>query len=782
MKNAALVPYRWLICLVYLLPIAAFAAPPLIQNSGQIGFAGVDARDAQVYAQVAAQGENASWVIEYGTTTSYGKQSDKTDVPNGMFVGSYLYLMNLTPNTLYNYRVKATSASGAVVTGPNKTFTTIAPTAVDIDPEITGNNLAIAGSSVRLNVTVNAGSGPLTYKWKRNGVLLTNSTGSHQAPNYISGSNSDRLYIDNVTAAFASTFTCEVSNPDSPSQTTNPITVKIITLTPSDNITKKEGETLKFTVSITPPDPSATYAWEAIRVPAMTGYGDVSGATTSTLTIANSTILADDSYRCKVTIGATTVNTDTVNVELLPKPVIDPISDQTAYIGQAMTIYVNISENPTSVKVTGLPPGLSWNPTDYSIRGMPSRMTGLDEPEVIVINASNAAGAAKTVAFRLQVLPLDPDMVGAFNGLIGRGVDSKQVGGQISLNVTATGDYTGTMKLGVGTYNLKGRVVTASGGTSTEITLTNFKTGTLPAINANITIADDGTFSGSVNTTTGGDSINNGQRNPWSTFNPFPTAGLFNCQLTPGAPENADPAFPHGHSYAALTVAQAGTVSWAGRCADDSVISGSTTISVDGNVPLFCALYKGNGSIHGLPQIVAKSVSGSCSWNSTGSTSRAYRTGFSTHTLSVLGYRYVKPLAGLGEIILGLTDKASNARLSFSDGGLGSTISQVFRITSLNAIQMPTGAVLNPNTVSMTMDLTKGSITGKFSVKDPNPLKTSQILTRTATYYALIIPGTGEARGYFTLAKLPSAGPPASNTSITTSDMLSGIVVLQAAP
>jgi len=584
-----------------------------------------------------------------------------------------------------------------------------------------------------------------------------------------------------VTAAAGGTYTCEVSNPDSPAQATTPLVVSVLSISPAVEITKKEGETFSLTATLTPTNPSATYAWEADFVPAMTGYGAVSGQTSPTLTVANATPSAEDFYLCKVTVGAVTVDSADVDVIILPKPVIDTESNVTVSVGELVNIFINVDNDPTVTKVTGLPAGLSYSASSGVISGKPSYPTGLDEPAVVVVNASNNAGVAVPMAFTMTVNPLDPDMVGSFDGLIERSVDDKNLGGQVSFTVSATGDVTGTLLLGVGRYPFKTKVTTDSGGGATLVELDNLKSGKLPMVDyVAIYIDTSGNLSGYCNAFPGySGGIYFGARNPWAVHNPFLTAGLFNCALTPDGVAIANADLPHGHGFVSLTVSSLGVVTFTGKTSDGVVVTGKTSVNGAGVVPLFAVQSAGKASLYGAPTITNKDVAGTCDWKSVSRTGRVYKNGFDLHTLTVLGKRYVKPQAGLNEIILGLANTTLNARLEFSDGGLGSTVGQNFTLTNLNVVQMPSG-LSNPNVVSMKLDLVSGLIEGKFSVKDTNPLPPGQQLTRTASFYGLVIPGTGEARGFFTLAKLPSSGPPASNTSINTSDMLSGIAVLKA--
>ena len=757
---------------------AAFAAPTVSTGSSS----NVSARTASVSLSLSIpSGESATYWFEYGTTPSYGKKSRVFSDVGPQTFSLQTGIGNLIPSTQHHWRAAAKGPTGATVYGADKIFTTTAATAIVIDPNLIGAPLVAAGDGFALSVNVTGGTDPVTYKWRRNGVLLKNSTGNSSLPNFVRGADGDRLTIDNVTSAAGGTYTCEVSNPDSPAQTTTALVVSVLSISPAVEITKKEGETFSLTATLTPTNPSATYAWEADFVPAMTGYGAVSGQTSPTLTVANATPSAEDFYLCKVTVGAVTVDSADVDVTILPKPVIDTESNVTVSVGELVNIFINVDNDPTVTKVTGLPAGLSYSASSGVISGKPLYPTGLDEPAVVVVNASNIAGAAVPMAFTMTVNPLDPDMVGSFDGLIERSVDDKNLGGQVSFTVSATGDVTGTLLLGVGRYPFKTKVTTDSGGGATLVELDNLKSGKLPMVDyVAIYIDTSGNLSGYCNAFPGySGGVYFGARNPWAVHNPFLTAGLFNCALTPDGVAIANASLPHGHGFVSLTVSSLGVATFTGKTSDGLVVTGKTSVNGAGVVPLFAVQSAGKASLYGAPTITNKDVAGTCDWKSVSRTGRVYKNGFDLHTLTVLGKRYVKPQAGLNEIILGLANTTLNARLEFSDGGLGSTLGQNFTLTNLNVVQMPTG-LSNPNVVSMKLDLVSGLIEGKFSVKDANPLNSAQMLTRTASYYGLVIPGTGEARGFFTLAKLPSAGPPASNTSITTSDMLSGIAVLKA--
>jgi hypothetical protein len=67
--------------------------------------------------------EPSTSVVEYGTTTSYGSTANNLS----LVTNRAITLGSLTPNTLYNYRVRSADASGNVATSSNFTFITGLP-------------------------------------------------------------------------------------------------------------------------------------------------------------------------------------------------------------------------------------------------------------------------------------------------------------------------------------------------------------------------------------------------------------------------------------------------------------------------------------------------------------------------------------------------------------------------------------------------------------------------------------------------------------------------------
>ena len=92
--------------------------------------------------------ESATASVEYGLTTSYGSTSLTTSGTSHTIA-----ISNLSPSTLYNYRVKATDSAGNLAVSADFTFTTQAPP--DLTPPVISNLLVsdLTSSSTTISFT-----------------------------------------------------------------------------------------------------------------------------------------------------------------------------------------------------------------------------------------------------------------------------------------------------------------------------------------------------------------------------------------------------------------------------------------------------------------------------------------------------------------------------------------------------------------------------------------------------------------------------------------------------
>ncbi|MDB6073395.1 MAG: Immunoglobulin I-set protein, partial [Verrucomicrobiaceae bacterium] len=201
---------------------------------------------------------------------------------------------------------------------------------------------------------------------------------------------------------------------------------------------------------------------------------------------------------------------------------------------------------------------------------------------------------------------------------------------------------------------------------------------------------------------------------------------------------------------------------WQGKLADGTALTGTNFLGSDGSVRVHHALYSLFGSVQGS---VTFAADGSASTSGFGwykpaqtAASRSYKDGFALHSLDLSGSKFVKP--GSGVHVLGLSGTASNAKFTFTDGGLTAELTQLCNFPATNLITFPAS---NPNLVKITkaVNLATGIFEGSLTVDG-----------RIATFAGIAMQGSSQAHGFFNLpGLLPSA---------TTSPILSGKLVLAA--
>lgn len=120
--------------------------------------------------------ENATGQVQYGTTTNYGNYS--TLEPSFNWSTHIQRLSNLSPGTLYHYRVISRNAAGAEVVSPDNTFTTLgAPLTITSGPTASG----ITQSSATIAWSLSeGGTGQIQY-----GTTTNYGSLSTAEPNYL---------------------------------------------------------------------------------------------------------------------------------------------------------------------------------------------------------------------------------------------------------------------------------------------------------------------------------------------------------------------------------------------------------------------------------------------------------------------------------------------------------------------------------------------------------------------------------------------------------------------
>jgi hypothetical protein len=155
MRVAALV-------LALLVPAVAVAAGPPSATTGAA--TAVGQTTATVNGTVDPQGMATTYRFEYGTSSTYGLQTDEHDAGAGTgSVDAQADLTGLTTDTTYHYSVVATNAAG-VTRGADRTFKTAQ--APGPPGASTGSARSVTPTGARLTGTVDPNGRPTTYRFE----------------------------------------------------------------------------------------------------------------------------------------------------------------------------------------------------------------------------------------------------------------------------------------------------------------------------------------------------------------------------------------------------------------------------------------------------------------------------------------------------------------------------------------------------------------------------------------------------------------------------------------
>ncbi|MDZ4287031.1 MAG: Ig-like domain-containing protein [Prosthecobacter sp.] len=495
---------------------------------------------------------------------------------------------------------------------------------------------------------------------------------------------------------------------------------------------------------------------------------------------------------------------------IVVKPILQSITLDETMVGETVGHTITAIRNPSRYTATGLPPGVVLNAATGRLSGAATavkRVEGEVVPYEVIFTASNAAGSSDPVTVLWSIVPLLPDVVGAFNGLV---EPSEQLtlnntqhftglGGRLSVVTTSTASYTGRLVVDTVTYAFTGKLLISDAADPSGSAVIRRTNAASLAVTFSIDSAS-GEMTGSVTDGALATPLAMAAwRNPWvATTNPATAyEGAYTAALELPSICQGQSEYPQGNGFSSLKLTAAGLATWTGKLADGTTVTASTTLGPDGQVPLHIPLYTPTvaataGAANGWVQVDAledNTLNGSLRWKknpqASTSTTRSYKEGFPSHEIAVLGGKYLGT-----PIVLPPSDgttTSNNAMLTFTEGGLEDAvfteatdgeIRQAFRIAS-GKVTMPTGLLNNPTTVKLTIYAATGAFSGSFTLKDADPTDTVApiaVITRTVAYSGVMVPRLNQGVGHFVLPQLPTLEP---LTTITTSPQLSGQVLLQ---
>lgn len=636
------------------------------------------------------------------------------------------------------------------------------------------STFAFLGSRVDLEAAV-VSSNPITYQWRKGSAN-------------VAGATLTSLALNNLKATDAAKYSLRATNAVD-NKLSNEAFVSVVTPAPAE-VRVNETQILTLTATVTAPTGvTPVYLWEFNGLPLSNGdrLGRVSGANTKTLKITGAREADGGTYACRLSMttpqGLVTGSTGETEVLVVLKPILNPLTLDDTYVAEPVTgLFVSAANNPVSFAATGLPPGIKFNTTTGAITGAPTAaklVKGLPVPYAVKFTATNSAGTS-VLALNVNwlILPLVPEVVGTFNGLVSRHAHFNSVvgadeglGGTVKIITTTTGSLSGTLKLAAQSLPLTGAITLPAGGGFPVATFNVKRTGILPPYIMSFEInPQNETLTGKI--AEGAEEVAfSAVRLKWtSTVKPSASrVGLFNAALQPEVPAVDPVPVPEGTGYLIQSVSTTGTVTLGGKLADGTALTGSASLGPDGQVPIHLLLYSTTGSVQGWAVIdddADGTVSGALDWYKMPQPSkvvtRIYKNGFPLHALNITGAKYLKP--GAGAIILGIpAAPLPNARLTLELGGIDTALVNDFTITTANAAQAPTP---NPQTLQVTLTAATGLFTGSFTLVEPG----LPVVSRKTTFYGAVIPNLRQGVGHFLLPELPNP---------STSPMLSGRVVLE---
>lgn len=623
------------------------------------------------------------------------------------------------------------------------------------------NQLVSTGSDFTLTAVADGAN--VTYQWLKNGTAITGATGSSYT-------------VTGATLASAGAYAVKATNLVGSSTSS---AANVVVYSP-DASSKTVNEGSALTVAGSVAGPGATYRWRkngTDLADSSVATHKITGSTKTTLSITPSTPSDDGSYTCRVTLPDTaspgsflTASTGAVTVTMNLKPVVaaDPVP--AALIGAPVSWQLHASESPSAFIISGLPGGLSAITTTGLISGRPT----VSGSFAVKASARNAVGTGPVRTFTLVIGSVDENATGSFTALVERDASvNQQLGGLLTLNVLANTTFTGSLKNGVDTHQLNGRLVTAV-GVNPVIQYTVVRSGRTSLV---LSLAFDPalkTITGTVQNGTGTAGVT-GQRHPWTSTGAALYAGPYNSLVELPAGSENDTTQPLGAGWQQMTVTAAGVASGSGRTADGQSYTYSARLWPNYALPQFTVLYGSQGSVTGLPQILSDySVTGwvdQIKLGPVGSTDRTYKTGIPYLRRVVNGGSWFAPNAA-APIVLGLPDAAGNASIAFTKAGIESAaqysdLDQVFRISRTNVASYASVTGGNPCGVSMKITASTGLFTGSFLLTDT---VSGKPVTRTVNYAGIFLSHLNKGLGYFTLPDL--------NPSVATSPILSGRVTV----
>jgi hypothetical protein len=323
-----------------------------------------------------AVGAGASFTVSAAGQTPYSYQwrFNGTNLVNGARISgattTNLVMSNLALSDTGNYDVVVANGFSSA-TSEVAVLTVLLPPSVSVQPT---NTFAITGNTVVLSATV-LGNAPLTYRWRRNGVNLSNG-------GRISGATTSVLTISNAQTNDSGVYNLFISNLVGSTNSANAtLTVLAPPVVTSASATAgKQGAPFSFTLTATGSSP-ISFAVDTLPAGLGLTNGIISG-TPSGFGVFNVDIAASNA-------AATTHAPLQISIEA-STPGIFSGTSVSGKQGVPFSYTIESSNQPVVFSATSLPVGLSLDPATGIISGVPITSGTFSN---ILIGVSNQFGA-----------------------------------------------------------------------------------------------------------------------------------------------------------------------------------------------------------------------------------------------------------------------------------------------------------------------------------------------------------------------------------------------------
>ncbi|MBC8002245.1 MAG: hypothetical protein H7X97_06625, partial [Opitutaceae bacterium] len=311
-----------------------------------------------------------------------------------------------------------------------------------------------------------------------------------------------------------------------------------------------------------------------------------------------------------------------------------------------------------------------------------------------LVVVDNSLGSATSAAAVITVVNPYLDRSGVYSGLFGNSASYQFASsGSAQLTVTASGTYSGQVRIEGGAYPITGKFDFA-GSNTVQVA----RAGKSPLIcKLVIDLVGSNTITGTVS-----DGVFTVpavlDRSVFSASQPAPYEGEYTLVIPGASPVMGD-------GSGTVTISSTGVAMLAGVLADGTPFTQSANVSQSGGWPVYLPLYNGKGMVISLAQFtnsVPAILRGNAVWTKNAIGGKYYPAGFRVNS-SINGNSYVSPPTG--QRVLDLI----NATVTLSFGNVAPSITNSAVLGDDNVF-----TVTGTNDLSLTVSVSSGEVNGSF--------------------------------------------------------------------